>query len=65
LWCKPDIPSIRKLRQEDGEFEASLGYIHVENLSKKKKNFKKLSFAVSNNIVMFEVGFTPGPEPVN
>jgi hypothetical protein len=25
--CSPRIPALRRLRQEDGEFQASLGYI--------------------------------------
>jgi hypothetical protein len=25
-WCKPVIPALRRLRQEDSEFKASLGY---------------------------------------
>jgi hypothetical protein len=27
LWCIPVIPVLRRLRQEELEFEASLGYI--------------------------------------
>jgi hypothetical protein len=26
LWCTPKIPALWRLKQEDGEFEASLGY---------------------------------------
>jgi hypothetical protein len=25
-WCKPEIPTLGRLRQEDGEFKDSLGY---------------------------------------
>jgi hypothetical protein len=31
----PVIPALGRLRQKDGEFEASLGYIHTESLSQK------------------------------
>jgi hypothetical protein len=34
-WCEPIIPKLSRLRQEDPEFEASLGYI-VETLSQNK-----------------------------
>jgi hypothetical protein len=26
-WCTPVIPALRRLRQEDSEFEVSVGYI--------------------------------------
>jgi hypothetical protein len=35
-WCTPVIPALRRLRQEDQEFEASLGNI-VRTVSKPKK----------------------------
>jgi hypothetical protein len=34
-WYTPVIPKLRRLRQEDSEFKASLGYIR--SLKKKKK----------------------------
>jgi hypothetical protein len=37
-WFTPVIPAFRRLRQEDREFEASLGYITA---SKKNKNKKR------------------------
>jgi hypothetical protein len=41
LWYRPVIPRLRGLRQEDNEFQASLGYI-VETLSQKQKRKKDL-----------------------
>jgi hypothetical protein len=35
-WCTPVIPALRRLRQEDHEFKASLGYITTKK--KKPKN---------------------------
>jgi hypothetical protein len=29
-WCMPVIPAFRRLRQEDDEFKASLGYIGTQ-----------------------------------
>jgi hypothetical protein len=34
----PVIPALRKLRQDDCKFKASLGYITTPCLKKKKKN---------------------------
>jgi hypothetical protein len=36
-WCIPIIPTLRRLIQEDQEFETSLEYIR-DHISKKKKN---------------------------
>jgi hypothetical protein len=43
-WCKPVIPTQGKLRQEDCEFEVSLGYIvrPVSKKERKKKTFQDL-----------------------
>jgi hypothetical protein len=38
-WCKPVIPALRKLRQEDYEFR--LAQPHSESLSIKKKERRK------------------------
>jgi hypothetical protein len=46
------IPSLRKLRQEDQEFEASLNYLTRPCLKKKKKKIVKVQKAqqVQRNI---------------
>jgi hypothetical protein len=38
-WYTPVIPKLRRLRQEDSEFKASLGYIR--SLKKKKKRNRR------------------------
>jgi hypothetical protein len=38
------MPALRRLRQEDGEFKASLGYIAKPCLKKKKKKVKMVYF---------------------
>jgi hypothetical protein len=42
-YCKPIILTLRRLRQEDCEFEDSLGYIkrYCLNTPRKKKNQQK------------------------
>jgi hypothetical protein len=37
-WQMYVILALGRLRQEDHEFKASLDYIHIKALSKKKKN---------------------------
>jgi hypothetical protein len=36
-WCRPVIPALRSLRQENCEFESSLSYIDPVSQMKKKK----------------------------
>jgi hypothetical protein len=40
-WHTPVIPALRRLREEEHEFEVRLGYIIRPNLKKKKKEKRK------------------------
>jgi hypothetical protein len=40
-WCMPIIPALRRLRHEDLEFKASLGYREIPCLNNKKKKERK------------------------
>jgi hypothetical protein len=42
-WCTPIIPALGRLRQEDHEFKASLGYTQKPCLKKRKKPTYALS----------------------
>jgi hypothetical protein len=46
LSCKPVIPALERQRQEDYEFEVSLGYTGTLCLKKNKK--KKIPFTVTS-----------------
>jgi hypothetical protein len=37
-WCMSVIRALRRWRQQDHEFIASLGYVHMKTLSQKKKS---------------------------
>jgi hypothetical protein len=51
-WLVPVIPALRRMRREDDEFQASLGYIVRPCLKKKKKSPKTLLDSYRNfNIV--------------
>jgi hypothetical protein len=44
-WCTPVIPALRRLREEDQELEASLGYLvrpYLKTPQKTKQNKKVL-----------------------
>jgi hypothetical protein len=40
-WYTPVVPALRKLKQEEQKFEASLGYISLSQKKKKKKKREK------------------------
>jgi hypothetical protein len=41
VWCMPVIPTLRRLRQDDYEFKACLGYIERPFSGKEKKKRKE------------------------
>jgi hypothetical protein len=45
-WCRPETPALRRLQQEDWEFEASLGYIMTRPSLKIKKKKNRASVTV-------------------
>jgi hypothetical protein len=49
-WLVPVIPALRRMRREDDEFQASLGYI-VRPCLKKKKNPPKHYWIVTEILI--------------
>jgi hypothetical protein len=45
-WHRPEIPALRRLRQEDPKFKANLGY--TARLCLKKKKEKKKIYTLRN-----------------
>jgi hypothetical protein len=37
-WCTPEVPALRRLRQEDGELHGSMDYIQRTPSKKKEKS---------------------------
>jgi hypothetical protein len=46
-WCIPVFPALRRLKQEDREFEVSLSYIERSHLKKKTQ-----TIAIENKATM-------------
>jgi hypothetical protein len=57
-WHTSVIPALRRLRQEDHEFEASLVYILRSCLQKEKK---KMSKTITTATTKDQVYFAPRP----
>jgi hypothetical protein len=51
-WFTPVIPALRRLRQEDHEFEASLDYIIRPYLKKKKKDLIQFMDFIENSSII-------------
>jgi hypothetical protein len=50
-WCTPVIPALRRQRQQNCEFEASLG-LYRETCLKKRKKEKELIFLINSYFLM-------------
>jgi hypothetical protein len=62
-WCTPVIPTLEKLRQANGELEASLG-LHIKTLFQNKNKTTKEIFSSTLQGQKGRCFFYPTPHPL-
>jgi hypothetical protein len=59
MWLTPVITVVRRLRQEDGEFQVSFGYIARHCLKQNKRNQNFAILPGMSAFVLTQVAVTP------